>query len=130
MIALVRAEELEETPSSLLPVHPLRQNDRDLIEQWLAWKRRRVSFPTEDIVYIDSPAIGGSIPKVFTSDKTAGDARQTLQAFAKRCPVPLREVGLVGDPGELVAFERGALRREIFLFAQDYKARMAWRLGA
>jgi integrase len=117
-------------PGNILPVHAVRQEDSQVIESWIASRQGTVPIAAENVLYSHSSEVGLLIPTVFISPKTMADARSTLHSFCRRSRVSLREVGLVGDPGELATFEHGALRREIVLYAQDYEQRMIRRIGS
>lgn len=116
-------------PANLLPVHPIAQEDLDIIERWLKWKQGQVTAAIPEILYLDSPETGMRVPSVFGSEVSVNGARQTLRTFVRRLPTTLRTTGLTGDPGEFINYETGALRRDIMLYARDYEQRMIKRLG-
>ena len=116
--------------SAILPVHEISEEDQKLINEFVTWKQGAATMATPAMIFEDG-GMDKRTPSRILSDDTASMARRSLQSFTRRCPVPLRMVGLTGETGEeLKAFEKADLRKEILLYARDYEARMIKRMGA
>lgn len=103
----------------------LRPEDDAAIEAWL--RDRQGSDTSAEGV----GALFGQVKQHrYWSDSTAKNARSSLRAFARRCPVPLVKVGLSGwDPSGLFAFPVSKLHAEVAAYAHDFRIRHTPRLA-
>lgn len=116
-----RHTKLVQQGRGLLTVHPLRQEDAELIDRWGAARRGTIpEAVSTSAIYLqeDSPP-----PKVWAEDTVMG-AQRLLRAFARRVPTPLRAIGLK----EHGLYTDDSLRSDILLFAKDYEMRAKPRL--
>jgi integrase len=106
-----------------LPVHPLRAEDVDLVDRWI---RARAGIEPEPITIAELYKSDNAPPQRFWTEITCYNRRKWIMAFARRCRVPLREVGLLPNG----AFTTESVRTEIQTYAADYAARNATRIEA
>jgi integrase len=100
---------------------PLRPEDETAIEGWIETMRGRASeADTEEAIYDD----GTRRRTRLASEASLRHAREVMRRFAKRCPVPILQVGLSGEEG---AYDNRA--REIVEYADQFKAETIQRLG-
>jgi site-specific recombinase XerC len=109
---------------------PIRSEDAELIENWLA--ARHSSAETEVAIFEPSPKRGCYTR--FLSERSISTARHALRHFARRCAVPLVEVGLSGDStmgpeDPLGVYRTGTPQREILRYAEKVIEGMVERLG-
>lgn len=90
------------------------------------WLRSRAGIEPEPITIAELYKSDNAPPQQFWAEATCDNGRRWILAFARRCRVPLREVGL-SDNG---AFTTASVRTEIQAYAADYAARNAARLEA
>jgi integrase len=109
--------------SGRLPVHALRPEDVDLVNQWL---RARAGIDPEPITIAELYQSDNAPPQQFWSEVTCDNTRKWILAFARRSRAPLRAIGLL--PGG--TFTPESVREEIQAYAMDYAARNAARIEA
>jgi site-specific recombinase XerD len=104
---------------------PLRPEDDAIIERWL--KARS----SAEVTAGDGAALlyGGRKRITLGTAESVNLARRTMRAFARRCSVPLVQVGLSGNGGQYAAIPGSELHREIVEYWQDYAARARPRLA-
>lgn len=102
----------------------LRPEDDAAIEAWL--RARQGSDTSEGV-----GALFGQVKQHrYWSDNTARNARSSLRAFARRCPVPIVRAGLGDwDPSSLFTFRVSALNAEVAAYAEDFRLRHTPRLA-
>jgi integrase len=115
-------------PAESLPVVTkplrLRPEDTEMIERWLATRRR-----PDAVTPLDPGFWEGGPQERYWADETMSRARRFLRAFARRCPVPLLKVGLNADyTDEGLAIP--ARYAEVMAYAADYAARAKDRIAA
>jgi integrase len=122
------ALELPDTPddaSVLIPIRPIRIEDRDLIRKWIDARSGVKPEPITDYIIYQNE---GNIPppKHWTNKTTLVDAQQKLVSLARRSTVPLIRVGLTADG----AFTQDSLRIPIIAYAKDFEYRNRDRIAA
>lgn len=105
----------------ILPVHPIRHEDRVLLDRWALTRRGIIKEVVSASVIYKTDT---QPPVKAWSEAYARGGLAVLNSFARRCRVPLREVGLQDDG----LFTNQSLQSEILLYAQDYEARSGPRL--
>lgn len=105
----------------LLTVHPLRQEDTELIERWGAARRGTIPENVSTSAIYQSET---SPPARVWAEDTVHSAKKILRTFARRMPTPLREIGLK----EHGLFTDESVRSDILLYAKDYEMRARPRL--
>lgn len=99
-----------------MAVHDLRPEDVALIKQWL---RARSGEEPEPITVSEIYKSDTAPPAKFWSQMTWERSQRLMQAFARRCTVPLREIGM--DASGI--FITSLAKAEISAYAGDYAAR-------
>lgn len=102
---------------------PVRPEDEALLQRWLALRVKPPERAALDAGFWEKDAEGR-----FWSEETCDQARKSLRAFARRCPVPLLQVGLTG--GQTInGLTIPGLHVEVTAYAADYAARATVRLA-
>lgn len=109
----------------LMPA-PVRPEDSALIERWLATRRGSqtpapVAGLGDPLVEVEAELTEARKVLRYWSDETIRRARSILRAYARRCVVPIAQVGF-NQPA-------GKVPREIVMYALDYKRRALPRLA-
>jgi integrase len=121
--------EKDEDEPVVSTILPLRDEDRDLIEAWLA-NRAGQSADTaiEQALFETTDRRRRRLR--FIAPSTVNTGRKTMRHFARRCSVPLLRVGMSPAAGkDYEIFEKGAERKEILAYADQYTRDLVKKLG-
>lgn len=124
-----RRLQVEKTPrkspeivQGLIAVHPVRPEDRQLIDRWLT--NRMGATPeaaSAESIFSTSDNVGPLNP---WSEDTCRTANKLITAFARRCSVPLHKLGI----DEHSVYQESVAREELVGYAADYEHRAKPRL--